>query len=1277
MAQLVISAAGAAIGSAFGPVGAQLGWAAGSVLGTVLFPGKGPQGPQLSDLKVSGSAYGTPIPYVEGHPRVPCQVIWASDKYAVSSTSGGKGGPSVETTSTIYKVDLLALLTANQIGGVRRIWSNGALVWTASADATGDSLYASSLTDHWDAITVYGGDTAQLPDPIYEAAVGTGNAPAYRTRGTAMIQGLNLGTSGVLPNLTFEVVPIGSDSGYTSAIMYAPLTTGDYLDTISPVASNTVFQPTGLSLSASGLTLDATIPASNVSINYSHSKLYCSAVPYPYAGLRLVASVRATMTLKSGGSTDQERFFSYNTGPQEAAFSTQQISGAVHIVSWYYAGGSSTVDHGVAPTSEALYEIVFNADGTTVEWWLDGVLLRSANAGGRWNGYIYLSKIYSSGTRVQAITFRELQFYTGESPFTTTIYTADDAPLDDVVDRLCLRAGLSSGQLDATALSALSVRSMAVGQVTSTRNVLDMLAGAYRFDGVESAGKLKFVLRGGASAATIAYASMGASASGEPTEPLPLTMLNDIEAPAQVTVRYVNVSNDYQDGAESSDRLLGTSLAVQMLDVPIGFTPQEARALADIQVMDVAASQRTFGPVALNNDQAALEPTDVVTLTDVDGSTYRARILKLSRSGGVQVIDGVIEDASILTSVIPTTTTGYDDSNTVSGVADTVMELLDIPLLRDADDAPGFYAAFKGDGTPWPGCALYASADDVTYTQIDTVADSTQIGICTTTLGTWTGGTVFDEKNSVTVDIGDQTLQNWSREDILSGAATGYVIGSELIYARTATLQSAGIYKLTGLLRGRRGTEWAIAGHAASERFVALAASGRGLRRVTLATGDIGVLRYYKAVTAGRALSTATAQTLACASVGQIPFAPVDLRASVLDSAVQVAWKRRTRYATRFTGAGGISVPLGELSEAYTTELRDGSDALVGTETLTEPLWTSGGMIETGSVVAPVWGIATISSEMVAVRDDQLGTFTTPKYLARYDSTGALIAQSPLLGAEIHQWCADGDELYAACATFNTGGVPVTYLASTVKRLTRTSIGTVAATYTAATAGDIQGIAHDGSNVWVSEFYGGNLRKLDETTLVSAATYALDVGIAAMQYLSGDLWVVATASDEVIQWDISGTSETQRFSVLPGPFDLLLDSSLVYVLSSYGLGVYNQSDGSLVASHALVPAVNLAQRCMCKFGTYIAVTDVTTYPQVVALFNAATGAFVRNVDPRHTFLYAVSGVFAGDLYLVTGSAEVSAATGAYELQPAGLSGYSLTVAQRGALGDGYTATIDL
>lgn len=94
MAQLIVSAVGAGVGFMVGgPAGAKWGWMAGSLLGAYAFAEtQTHEGPRLNDLRIMGTDYGEPLPWVQGSPRIAGQIIWASPRREHKHTeSHGKG----------------------------------------------------------------------------------------------------------------------------------------------------------------------------------------------------------------------------------------------------------------------------------------------------------------------------------------------------------------------------------------------------------------------------------------------------------------------------------------------------------------------------------------------------------------------------------------------------------------------------------------------------------------------------------------------------------------------------------------------------------------------------------------------------------------------------------------------------------------------------------------------------------------------------------------------------------------------------------------------------------------------------------------------------------------------------------------------------------------------------------------------------------------------------------------------------------------------------------
>lgn len=201
-ARLGLVIGGGVVGAFFGVPG--LGLALGGIAGGLLFPGTDPPaqvGPQLGDLQVQVSSYGTPIPELYGSVRVAGNIIWNSDireiAHKQSQSGGGKGGaPKQESITFTYEVDLQILLCKGPIDGIGRVWANDQLFYDFS-----NPPHAKGLNSK-----IYFGTATQNPDPTVEADKGVGNVPAYRNEAYIMIRKLDLTPfNNGIPTLHFEV----------------------------------------------------------------------------------------------------------------------------------------------------------------------------------------------------------------------------------------------------------------------------------------------------------------------------------------------------------------------------------------------------------------------------------------------------------------------------------------------------------------------------------------------------------------------------------------------------------------------------------------------------------------------------------------------------------------------------------------------------------------------------------------------------------------------------------------------------------------------------------------------------------------------------------------------------------------------------------------------------------------------------------------------------------------------------------------------------------------
>lgn len=239
MATILLSTAGAAIGSGFGGAvlglsGAVIGRAVGATIGRSIdqrILGAGSEAIEtgrVERFQLTSASEGAPVARVWGRMRVAGQVIWATRFMETAQRSGGgKGTPRPASTSFSYSISLAIALCQGEAQRLGRIWTDG------------QEIAAGSLT-----LRLYPGSETQLPDPKIEAVEGAGLAPSYRGIAYVVIEDLDLSRFGNrVPQFTFEVIRRthdaveGADGDLASVVKAVALIpgTGEYALATTPV----------------------------------------------------------------------------------------------------------------------------------------------------------------------------------------------------------------------------------------------------------------------------------------------------------------------------------------------------------------------------------------------------------------------------------------------------------------------------------------------------------------------------------------------------------------------------------------------------------------------------------------------------------------------------------------------------------------------------------------------------------------------------------------------------------------------------------------------------------------------------------------------------------------------------------------------------------------------------------------------------------------------------------------------------------------------------------
>jgi hypothetical protein len=495
---------------------------------------------------------------------------------------------------------------------------------------------------------------------------------------------------------------------------------------------------------------------------------------------------------------------------------------------------------------------------------------------------------------------------------TTRRVTRQSATLSDIVADLHQRIGQTASDYDVSALTD-DVRGYLITEQVSSRSCIEQLQIGFLFDAVDSGGKIKYVKRGASSSATLTADDLGAF-ENEPVSEWMITRQQEEELPQTLSLSYMDYNGSYEKSAQNATRQAVLTGDIATFQAPIVFTADEAQSIAQKQMM-AAWLARTRYKFTTNMEWAKLDPCDVVTVQD--------KVMRLiSRNDGLNGIiefEAVAELPSIYTNVgIGSLPSGYAEEALVAR-GPTEFEVMDVPPLRDADyDVYTQYTAATGLLSGWPGGAILRSDDGDIYSLIATISTASVMGYATSVLGDWGGGNVPDEKNTVTVTLyGSGTLSSITFDQFINGEFP-FLLGNELIYGRTATLVSTGVYTISGLLRGRVGTEAYMGTHAENDRFILLSESN--IRKITPRDSDFNVQRFYKGVTSQNKIINAIPKAYTYTGNNLKPLTPVHIGGGTAGFGTEwtIKWMRRTRYRGKWLDA----LDAGQDEAAYNFEVR-------------------------------------------------------------------------------------------------------------------------------------------------------------------------------------------------------------------------------------------------------------------------------------------------------------------------------------------------------------------
>jgi len=486
----------------------------------------------------------------------------------------------------------------------------------------------------------------------------------------------------------------------------------------------------------------------------------------------------------------------------------------------------------------------------------------------------------------------------------------------EICETLCVRAGLALDQIDVSALSS-KVPGYLINRPMTVQQALDPIVSSGQITVVESGFKIRF-----SETLSEDHIEIQADSFFETVEK---TRVQESEMPRSVSVSYMASDGGYQSGSQMARRSFsegGSERAGNdmVVSLPMALASAQAKKIShDILYASWSERQSFGGKLPLR--YLAMDPVDIIRVTK-GNETLTGRVEELYLGADFSLELKASEVSSVeISEVEADTGTGYPNL-LISRPLGTEVFILDLPLLKDTHATAGFYSryyyAVAGREENWKGAALFMSdLSGDRYEQQGINEQEVCWGIAVDTLGATENPWQTDKENSLLLRVlnGRDQLESVTEEALLNGA-NALLVGDEILQFAAMEILDDGNVRFSHLLRGRRGTEGAIASHEAGERVVLLTELevGSGL----LPLSHLQTSLRFKAVTSGQLLEDASTEVKLFQGKDLKPYAPVHITAHKTPEVISLSWQRRSRIGG--TGSLSAAVPLAESSERYEME---------------------------------------------------------------------------------------------------------------------------------------------------------------------------------------------------------------------------------------------------------------------------------------------------------------------------------------------------------------------